>query len=124
MSRWLGVLVLVVAVTIFAVQNDEAVRVAFLGWHTARAHLAVALALAFFAGAAVTALVGWPAWWRERRARRQAEARYAEPGAAQPGPEAGRSVDAPGNDPVAPAGPDAVTSPATSDDAVGNRDRG
>jgi uncharacterized integral membrane protein len=113
-GRWMAALVVAVAVVVFAVQNDAFVRVRFLAWRTPRVHLAVLLAIAVVVGALITALVGWPVWWRERQARMRAasqavSARPAEPGfeaANGPLPEPWTGNDAPGAIPSAAAGDD------------------
>jgi hypothetical protein len=120
MRRWLGVVVLMVFVTIFAVQNDGPVRLTFLFWHTPRAHLALLLALAFCAGAATTGLVTWQgwrtgsggSWWPVRHPRLQRDtvsiADQTEQGSVEQDPDNG----------VAPSSED--TSPSRSGNSSGS----
>lgn len=58
MARFLGALVLCLAVAVFAVQNDQAVRLVFLGMTAPAVRLALLIIAALVLGAAVTVLLG------------------------------------------------------------------
>lgn len=58
MARFLGALVLCLAVAVFTVQNDQAIHLAYLGMTAPAVHLAFLILAALILGAAVTVLLG------------------------------------------------------------------
>jgi uncharacterized integral membrane protein len=117
MLRWLGLLLVAVAAALFAVENSERIHVQWLFWAAPRVPVAVALLAAFLLGAVATALIGWPAWWREHRARRAAE-RLPTPGNA---PAVSHQAPVVISDPPAPPTPGMPGDNAASPPAPGGR---
>jgi uncharacterized integral membrane protein len=58
MARFLGALVLCLVAAVFTVENDQAVRLVFLGLTAPAVHLAFLILAALVLGAAVTVLLG------------------------------------------------------------------